>query len=262
MSTKIWITIAATALPFTAMAQSNSDLDDRTVEMVCQLKPEACDAQIADNANALVVRKELPVEQKLSVTSEPVCVTEEVQTYTAFEIEGFCGSDQACKDSMQAEGSRDRTCIGNVESRAPMSGSEVAALGLSQASYTKARENVDATSVGRIGLSVTFESGSDRLTYDSYAEIDRFVQAVGEIEGRGWQDVYEIQGHTDSAGHLNGFDNKGLSQRRADAVSSALIDRGLDASSLQAKGYAFEKPLNGYDASSPENRRVEVVVLK
>ncbi len=67
----------------------------------------------------------------------------------------------------------------------------------------------------------------------------------------------EIEGHTDNVGKPEY--NKGLSQKRAEAVRQALIERfGVDGSRLTAKGYGEEKPIqdNGTAAGRAKNRRV------
>jgi OOP family OmpA-OmpF porin len=67
----------------------------------------------------------------------------------------------------------------------------------------------------------------------------------------------EIEGHTDNVGDAAA--NKALSQRRADAVRQALIDRfGVDGARLTAVGYGLEKPIadNGTAAGRAQNRRV------
>ena len=61
----------------------------------------------------------------------------------------------------------------------------------------------------------------------------------------------EIEGHTDNVGAANL--NKDLSQRRAEAVRQALIDRfQADGSRLTAKGYGEDRPIS--DNSTPEGR--------
>jgi outer membrane protein OmpA-like peptidoglycan-associated protein len=51
-----------------------------------------------------------------------------------------------------------------------------------------------------------------------------------------------------------------LSQKRAEAVQRYLVQKGLDANRLDAKGYGQEKPVD--DNSTPDgraaNRRVEL----
>jgi OOP family OmpA-OmpF porin len=70
----------------------------------------------------------------------------------------------------------------------------------------------------------------------------------------------EIEGHTDNAGAADY--NKGLSQRRADAVRAALVERfHVDASRLSSAGYGEERPVAGNDTAEgrAQNRRVVAV---
>ncbi|MFS8513056.1 MAG: anion permease [Planifilum fulgidum] len=70
-----------------------------------------------------------------------------------------------------------------------------------------------------------------------------------------------IKGHTDSKG--SDAYNMKLSQRRAEAVRKALVDRfGVPASMLTAKGYGEREPLvpNDTESNRQKNRRVEFVV--
>ena len=67
----------------------------------------------------------------------------------------------------------------------------------------------------------------------------------------------EIGGHSDSAG--NEDYNIGLSQRRADAVLIALVNRGVERSRLLAVGYGSSQSIaeNNTDEGKQKNRRVE-----
>lgn len=71
----------------------------------------------------------------------------------------------------------------------------------------------------------------------------------------------QIGGHTDSSG--SDQYNQKLSQRRADAVRTYLISKGVDASHMVAKGYGESQPISSNE--SPEgradNRRVEFKLL-
>jgi outer membrane protein OmpA-like peptidoglycan-associated protein len=69
-----------------------------------------------------------------------------------------------------------------------------------------------------------------------------------------------VEGHTDSQGQPS-F-NQDLSQKRADAVRTYLVSRGISSDRITAQGYGLARPIA--DNASPEgranNRRVEIVV--
>lgn len=72
----------------------------------------------------------------------------------------------------------------------------------------------------------------------------------------------EVQGHTDDSG--NEEFNQRLSQERADAVRQWLIDAGIPADKLVAKGYGYTKPLgdNRIRQGRQQNRRVQFVIIE
>jgi outer membrane protein OmpA-like peptidoglycan-associated protein len=72
----------------------------------------------------------------------------------------------------------------------------------------------------------------------------------------------EISGHTDNVGSES-F-NEILSQRRADAVVSFLVGKGVDKNRLSAKGYGQSKPVesNYTDEGRAQNRRTEFEIIK
>lgn len=71
--------------------------------------------------------------------------------------------------------------------------------------------------------------------------------------------VVRVEVHTDASG--NAADSQSLSQRRADAIRSYLIDRGVDPYRVQAVGMGFNRPKRPADPLAAENRRVEIVHL-
>lgn len=122
-------------------------------------------------------------------------------------------------------------------------------------------ENLQARKTDR-GLVLTlgdvlFESGQAELRQASLANLDKLVNFVEQHPQR----KVSIEGHTDSSGSEQ-F-NLNLSQRRADAVRKALLDRGVAAERLDAVGLGEEFPVASNDTAfgKQKNRRVEVVIL-
>lgn len=69
-----------------------------------------------------------------------------------------------------------------------------------------------------------------------------------------------IEGFTDSIG--SDSSNQALSERRANAVRTALIDAGITRQRIDTRGYGEEYPVAGNDSESGRqlNRRVEIVL--
>jgi outer membrane protein OmpA-like peptidoglycan-associated protein len=72
--------------------------------------------------------------------------------------------------------------------------------------------------------------------------------------------LVEIQGHTDDRG--GSAHNMRLSQERADAVRTWLIEHGVEAERLEARGYGSSQPIvpNITSANRARNRRVQFVI--
>ncbi len=70
-----------------------------------------------------------------------------------------------------------------------------------------------------------------------------------------------IGGHTDNRG--SDKYNLGLSQRRADAVRFALIQRSVASNRIQSQGFGESQPVasNSFDGGRQQNRRVEITIL-
>jgi OmpA-OmpF porin, OOP family len=70
-----------------------------------------------------------------------------------------------------------------------------------------------------------------------------------------------IEGHTDSTGSVEY--NLDLSRRRADAVRSYLVGRGIAPTRVVIEGYGLSRPIASNDtvAGRQQNRRVEIVIL-
>jgi outer membrane protein OmpA-like peptidoglycan-associated protein len=102
---------------------------------------------------------------------------------------------------------------------------------------------------------VLFDTGKSTLTPGGYTTIDRLAQVLNSSPtGR-----VVIEGHTDSMG--SDAANQALSEQRAAAVESALLQRGVSGSQIHSIGKGESIPLAGNDTASGRqaNRRVELI---
>ena len=104
---------------------------------------------------------------------------------------------------------------------------------------------------------VFFETGRAILKPGGLQAIDKLSIFLEKHPDRG----VLIEGHTDSVGKEE-F-NMHLSQRRAEAVRNALLERGVNAQRITTKGYGESYPVASNKTAEGRqlNRRVEVVVV-
>lgn len=88
----------------------------------------------------------------------------------------------------------------------------------------------------------------------------RNIQKLADFLKQNPQQKVSVEGHTDSTGS-NSLNQK-LSERRADAVKSALTKMGISSDRITTHGYGEEMPIAGNDtaASRQMNRRVEIIL--
>ncbi|WP_237717831.1 OmpA family protein [Pontibacter sp. BAB1700] len=126
----------------------------------------------------------------------------------------------------------------------------------------KSMENAKIERVGE-AIRINFDSGilfavnSAELSANAKKDIDGLVNTLQKYEGTN----IIIEGHTDNTGSREL--NQGLSERRAQAVANYARTRGVDASRMQAKGYAFDQPIadNTTAEGRAQNRRVEIIII-
>jgi outer membrane protein OmpA-like peptidoglycan-associated protein len=104
---------------------------------------------------------------------------------------------------------------------------------------------------------VLFAFGKADLSPGAVRNLDKLT---GFLEKHPDRDLL-IEGHTDSIGS-DEF-NRVLSQKRADAVKEALVEKGISPDRIATKGYGKQFPVASNDTESGRqlNRRVEVVIL-
>ena len=108
-------------------------------------------------------------------------------------------------------------------------------------------------------IDVRFEFGKAVIKRESYAQLDAVAAAVRSDKAI---KLLEVQAHTDERG--NDQYNLELSQKRAEAVRTYLVQKGIAGKRLVAQGYGETQPLDrGHDeAAWAKNRRVAFLVLK
>lgn len=105
---------------------------------------------------------------------------------------------------------------------------------------------------------VYFETGKAEIKSESFALLDEVARTIQRAQIQ----RLEVAGHTDDVG--DDAANLTLSQSRADAVRTYLVQAGVPAARLVAKGYGESRPLvQGTDATArAKNRRVEFKIME
>jgi outer membrane protein OmpA-like peptidoglycan-associated protein len=101
---------------------------------------------------------------------------------------------------------------------------------------------------------INFPSNSAQIPADSMPYLNRVAEVMKAAPAG---TVLEVGGHTDNTGDPTA--NMQLSQQRAEAVRGYLIQQGVSANMLVAKGYGDSQPVatNDTDEGKFRNRRIE-----
>ena len=107
-----------------------------------------------------------------------------------------------------------------------------------------------------IPKNIFFEQSTSQMYNDSQAELDRLAMMLRNYPSA----KLTIEGHTDNVG--DAALNQKLSDERAQAVKDYLIQKGISATRLTAKGYGSTRPLfrEIKDKANSKNRRVEFIL--
>ncbi|NVC92842.1 OmpA family protein [Vibrio natriegens] len=101
-----------------------------------------------------------------------------------------------------------------------------------------------------------FDLNSTTLKPESAAKLDNLVAFLNEHP----QANVEVVGYTDASGSESY--NQKVSEKRAESVANALVEKGIDASRIHARGEGENNPIasNETREGRQQNRRVEVIV--
>ena len=141
----------------------------------------------------------------------------------------------------------------NVEEQVRLAGQKAtAALGALKPGFT-AQDLVSALNLNVIN----FATGSAQVPADQYEFLNKVARAIKAAPAN---TVMEIGGYTDNSGDAGA--NVNLSQQRAEAVRSYLVQQGVNPNVLIAKGYGETRPVGSNDTEEGKfrNRRIEFSV--
>ena len=105
---------------------------------------------------------------------------------------------------------------------------------------------------------INFNTGKSTFKEEAYPTLQAITTILKEYPKAN----FTIEGHTDSVGSQSL--NQKLSDSRANAVMDYLVNNGVAAARLNAKGYGEDSPIesNNTRAGRAANRRVEVKLVK
>jgi len=98
---------------------------------------------------------------------------------------------------------------------------------------------------------IFFDVNSSTMKPGAYSEIDRISKVLNNYP----QTMIRVEGHTDSTGPEDY--NQRLSEKRAETVKNALVNRAVDSKRINAVGYGELQPISSDNAI---NRRVSIVI--
>ena len=269
------IVMAATLAACAATPPTNSLLDEArndyaaaqsNVEVV-QLAPgalsEAGDAMNKANDAASRREESAKVDQLAYIAKQRVAIAQ--QTAKQKSAEAAFTSAVADRDKMRLEA---RTAEADALRRDAAESQRQYEASMRQAQDADARsrqlegqlKELDAKKTSR-GLVITlgdvlFDTGQTQMKAGGM----RAVQKLADVLKENPQRAVLVEGFTDSTGGSEY--NQGLSDRRAKAVKTALLDSGVGADRITERGYgeAFPVASNATASGRQLNRRVEIVV--
>jgi outer membrane protein OmpA-like peptidoglycan-associated protein len=167
-------------------------------------------------------------------------------------------SAQARAALAEAEAARAAAAKARDEAQAQLAAAEAAKAKAAKLQAELAALQAQQTDRGMVLTlgDVLFDTGRAQLKAGAFDTVDRLANFLRENPER----TVAIEGYTDSVG--SDTYNQSLSQRRADAVRTALSERGIASNRVSTQGFGEAKPVasNNTAEGRQRNRRVEVVI--
>jgi outer membrane protein OmpA-like peptidoglycan-associated protein len=111
--------------------------------------------------------------------------------------------------------------------------------------------------VDRLTLHVNFDTAKATIRKPDDADLQKAIDFIKKYP----EAKISLVGYTDSRGSEEY--NQGLSEKRADAVKTYLVNHGIDAARIQTSGRGEADPIgdNATEKGRFETRRVEILIL-
>lgn len=216
------------------------------------------DAQVTDLAAVELKQARDTLSKADSALSEGESA-EEVESLAYIAKQQVALAEQTAKRKT-AEQAVEQSTAERDEMRLDVRTSQLEEASEQIARQKKELEELNAKESGR-GLVITL---GDVLFRTNMATLEpggrRNVQKMADFLGQYPQYKALIEGHTDSTG--SEALNQGLSERRANAVKSALVGMGISPDRITTRGYGEAYPVasNNTAAGRQQNRRVEIIL--
>jgi len=252
--------------------QANQELASRAPVSIKDAEVAVRAAEVPEKDKALARHRVVMADRKVDIAAAQA----QSRLYEDQRVELSKESERARLDSRTREADRARQEAGLARSDADRARDEAErarrdaagarddaeASRLQQAELSRQLAELNAKETAR-GIVITlgdvlFATGQAELTGSAPEGLRKLAAFLGEYPDR----TIAIEGHTDSVGTAE-F-NMGLSQRRAAAVHSFLLNQGVAGNRMRAVGMGQGSPIASNDSSTgrQQNRRVEVIIEK
>jgi outer membrane protein OmpA-like peptidoglycan-associated protein len=248
--------------------RANAAFEKKQAEIVKQGKQDLSDSQkrIADAQAELVRQAEIKAAQDKAdadYQAQQVVIAQgqqdlkESETRAAEAQAEFVrqAEAKAAKDLADANSQRQQAAI--AQGQKDLKESKLAtAAALAELATIASLKEEERGLVLTLSGSILFRSNETSLLAPARLKLEQVAKALETIRTRN----LIVEGHTDSTG--TAAYNQDLSQRRADAVSAYLVQKGYPADHIQSLGQGEGSPI-GDNASAEgraNNRRVEIVI--